>query len=503
MKFNLGDLNSKRIWVLLIFCFVFIILRFPSMFEPNWYGDEGIYQAIGYGLRSGRDFYTGVWDNKPPLLFVIYALAGGDQFIARFMSIIFGVGALIAFYSLTRKIFHSNRMQFISTIFFVLFFGLPIIEGNIANSENFMLFPIVLSANILYPIFKKFNKKLIKFEKRNLLLGGIILSLSFLIKIVTIFDFAAFLIFSFFISCYSEKLTLKTLSRIIPEYSFKIIWFLAGFILPVIVSFIYFYIQGVLPYYLDAAFGRNVDYVGWANYFIIPQGLLYLRIILLGVVLFSIFIKRRMFSPAPLFILIWTAFSLFNAFFSNRGYTHYMLLVLPSLSLLVGLIFKEQLVLKKVLGFLLTIVIISTLYFNFAHWSLRKTASYYLNYFKLISGNITFRTYQEFFDPRNPKDYMIAEYINKKTNKKDIVFLWGNSAQIYPLSETLPPGRYSAAYHIINNKNTISETEKALNKNVPKYIIITQDISFYPFDLSDYTYLITIADSHIYEHTNK
>ncbi|HXS15287.1 MAG TPA: hypothetical protein VN711_04105, partial [Candidatus Saccharimonadales bacterium] len=66
--------KSSHFWFLLAASLVFFLLRFPSFFEPYWYGDEGIYEVIGYGLTHGRLLYQGIWDNKPPLLYLIYAI---------------------------------------------------------------------------------------------------------------------------------------------------------------------------------------------------------------------------------------------------------------------------------------------------------------------------------------------------------------------------------------------------------------------------------------------
>lgn len=501
MKQLFGIKRMKIFWMVFGLCFLFVVLRFPSLFEPNWYGDEGIYQSIGFGLRSGRQFYTGVWDNKPPLLFVIYALAYGDQYLARLFSLIFGLGAVIAFYSLSKKIFVKNSLSQATSLFFVLFFGLPIIEGNIANSENFMLLPILVSANLLYPVLIHFSDPFVKKQKLYLFLAGIILSLSFLIKIVSVFDFAAFLTISFILFFYTKHISHQSVIKNTLVYIQKIIWFIVGFLSPVGISIIYFNTIGVLTYYMDAAFGRNVDYVGWANYFIIPQGLLYIRILLLSVFLVALFYKRKSFSKETLFILIWLAFSMFNSYFSYRPYTHYLLLLLPSASLFVGLLVKSSDLSYKIKVFFIGFVIFLTAFSHFHYWSLQKTVSYYINYFHLVSGRIDFRTYQSFFDSRNPKDYVVASYIKSHTSPGDVIFLWGNSAQIYPLSKTLPPGRYSAAYHIGTNKKNVLETEVAIKNTRPKYIIITPDVEHFPFDLSEYTYTLTIEDAQIYERT--
>ena len=58
---------------LIFLLLLFTLLRIPSLFEPSWYGDEGIYQVIGTGIHQGRLLYSGIWDNKPPFLFFIYS----------------------------------------------------------------------------------------------------------------------------------------------------------------------------------------------------------------------------------------------------------------------------------------------------------------------------------------------------------------------------------------------------------------------------------------------
>src|ERR1051326_55110 len=98
MKF-LAKLEKQRVtWFLIITLFLFFLLRLPSLFEPYWYGDEGIYQVIGSALRNGRQLYSGIWDNKPPVLYLIYALFNGDQAGVRFFSLFFGIASVCIFF---------------------------------------------------------------------------------------------------------------------------------------------------------------------------------------------------------------------------------------------------------------------------------------------------------------------------------------------------------------------------------------------------------------------
>lgn len=490
--------KHKPLIFIIFISFIFIILRFPSLFEPNWYGDEGIYQVIGFGLRSGRQFYTGVWDNKPPLLFVIYALVNGDQFGARLLSLLSGLSALLPFYLLAGKLFKSHKAVYASTIFFSIFFGLPILEGNIANAENFMLFPIISASYLLYSLFCSWPKDKSNYNLK-IILAGLFLSIAFLIKIVAVFDLMAFVTFIIFLINYSDtKINISYLLNRALQVVRPVVLLILSFLLPILISVIFFLFSGLLFFYLDAAFGRNVDYVGYANWFIIPQGLLYLRVLILGLFLIFMFIKRANISRSSLFIYIWLSFALFNAFFSNRPYTHYQLNALPVYSLLVGLFFNANVLRQKIKTFILLSAIAIIAVTHFVFWSIPRNIEYYVNFYNFITGRKDFNAYQSFFDPRNVKDYQIAMYIKEHTKPKDIVFLWGNSAQIYRLSNTLPPGRYSAAYHIISTKYSYAETAQAINKNKPKYIIITKDLPTVPFDISGYIYKLSIQDTLIY-----
>src|SRR3989344_4662627 len=92
---------------------LFALLRFPSIFEPYWYGDEGVYQVIGMALRQGRVLYSEIWDNKPPILYLIYGVFNGDQFYVRLFSLIIGVLSVVIFYLLTTKLFKNLAARFV------------------------------------------------------------------------------------------------------------------------------------------------------------------------------------------------------------------------------------------------------------------------------------------------------------------------------------------------------------------------------------------------------
>src|SRR5271154_4148144 len=111
MKFLAKLEKTKLCWWIIISCILFFFLRLPSLIEPYWYGDEGVYEVIGQAMNHGRLLYQGIWDNKPPLLYVVYALAQGDQPTVKIISLIIGLATVICFFFLSQKLFNKLKIS--------------------------------------------------------------------------------------------------------------------------------------------------------------------------------------------------------------------------------------------------------------------------------------------------------------------------------------------------------------------------------------------------------
>ncbi|MBI5122725.1 phospholipid carrier-dependent glycosyltransferase [Candidatus Roizmanbacteria bacterium] len=489
--------KSKTFWVLFVISVLFFILRFPSIIEPDWYGDEGIYQIIGMAINHGFSLYSQIWDNKPPLLYLIYAFFNGDHFAVRTASLFIGIFTTWLFFFFTRTFFKNLKTSIISTTVFAILLATPLIEGNIANAENFMFLPILAAGLLIYKL------SLAKTKTQNkpvLFAAGIILGVAFLLKIVALFDFAAFLTFLLILAIPEKNQIKFSQIKSLFTYFYKnLLLFIVGFILPILITCIYFAATNSLNDFITAVFLNNVGYVNYGNKLFIPQGFLILKLILLAIVITFVTLKRKSLSTPALFIFVWLAFSLFNAFFSQRPYTHYVLVVLSSLCLLLGLIINEKVLNTKrnlIIIFLGVVLIILT---NFNLYGFYKTLFYYQNAFLFINGKKDLISYQSFFDRETPGDYEIAAFIKTHTKPNDKIFIWGDSPQIYVLSKTLPINKYTAAYHINQNKNSFAVTQKALNTIKPKYVILLSDAPNFSFKLDQYINKFSINRAVIYE----
>lgn len=491
MRILKGLETSKEFWFVIFILFLFFILRLPSLFEPLWYGDEGIYQVIGTSLNNGKLLYAEIFDNKPPLLYWLYAILNSDQFTIRLASLIFGVLSIVIFFLLSKKLFGNtkNKIHFVTTFVFAVLFGLPTFEGNIANAENFMLLPIIISAFFILNVKKQApNRPLINHSSLILnpyFFSGLLLGIAFLFKIVAIFDFAAFFIFYFIINFDSLKKIIRPPAIII------------GFSLPILAVSLFFILNNTFIDFMNAAFFTNISYVSYGNKIGGTPLLLFVKLILLVGFTLYIFAKRKKFDTTILFISIWFAFSLFNALFSQRPYTHYLLVLIPSFSLMIGLILLDKKH-QKIIAIIFIIVLLTiTKVFGISNFN--KSINYYQNFISYIKSEKTMTSYQAFFDKNTPFDYEIARFIKPKIEKHDTIFVWGNNAQLYQLIGVVAPAKYVVAYHMTSYKDGVESTKTAIEKTKPKFIIVMSNRKTIPFPLIGYSKKININKATIYE----
>ena len=128
-----------------------ILLRIPTLFEPYWYGDEGIYLTVGHALRQGVELYSGIHDNKPPLLYLLAAAADGYQFWFRFITLAWVVATVAVFWQLARRWWTDMGPVVWTTVIFALLTSMPLLEGNIGNAELYFL---LLTVGAFYWLYR-------------------------------------------------------------------------------------------------------------------------------------------------------------------------------------------------------------------------------------------------------------------------------------------------------------------------------------------------------------
>ena len=446
------DKNPGLVLILLLT----IILRIPSLFEPYWYGDEGIYLALGQAVRKGLVLYRDIHDNKPPLLYLIAALAGNVFYFRLILMIWFGV-AVGVFFRLMQVLFPKNKAAwYVSTAAMIVL--TTMFEGNIANAEIFIVLPVTIGVLLAYQWVKKST------NWWQWLIIGLLFAMGFLFKVPAGFDLVAVLIW--LVAFAGLRLTDKRPWLIV-----------IGFLTPVVLSVVYYAYQGAFEPYVRSALMQNIGYLAsWktgeqsASGFTSQSGLVnrgaVLAIVLAG---FCFLARRFKLSAGAKLTIVWFLLALFGALLSERPYPHYLIQsAVPAAVLISYFLFGQRKLMKLVV--MVVMIVAGWYYYQIRFWHY-PVIPYYQNFIEYALGKKSLDKYRSFFDWRVNQIYQVAAYLRTKTLPENRVFIWGDEPYIYALAKRLPPGRYTVAYHVIDFDG-YQETMTAWQKHEPKVVIV-------------------------------
>lgn len=459
---------------LVAFLSLTFILRIPSFFEPYSYGDEMIYLTLGNAVRRGIVLYKGIHDNKPPLLYILAAVAG-NLFWFKVILALWSLLTIFIFWKLICTLYPSGEtsskgknntsLQKVSTIIFGFLTTLPLLEGNIVNAELFMIGPIIAAFYILLSRKNTF---------KNIFFAGVLFSVATLFKVPAAFDLPAIIFFWIV----TEKINKKNLFKITKNT----IVLCLGFLLPILLTFVWYASQGALHDYFVAAFLQNFGYLSsWRpsdiqKPFLVKNGPLLIRAGIVTLAGLLLYLKRNKLSKNFIFISFWLFLTLFAVTLSERPYPHYLIQSVAPISLLMGILFTQKTIEQTLTIIPLTIAFFVPVYYKFWYY---QTGSYYVRFVKLATGQITEDNYLQSFGGNTLTNYKVASFVKTYSQPDDKVFVWGDGVAIYALSKRLPPGKYVADYHI-KDFSTPQAVMNNLYSQTPQLIIVTPQADAFP-----------------------
>ncbi len=450
-------LSKYRFWIILFLLFFF--LRLPSFFEPYWYGDEGIYLVLGQAVRRGLTLYQQIHDNKPPTLYYLAALSH-TVFGFRLLLTLIMIPTIILFYRLSQNFF-TLRLSRIATFIFTLVSSIPLIEGTIANAEVFMLLPTILAIILLLSPRRKLSY----------LISGLLLGVAFTIKVPVAIELLFLILW---VKLEELDFSIKKIKSKIKPIFIKVILLSLGFALPVIALSLYYFIHQAGDDFLFAAFLQNFGYLsswstGTHTSSVASGGLITRFIVMLfsWIVLLGLYFLRAL-NKKFLFIFLWLSATIFGALLPARPYPHYLIQVLPPLVLVITSLFlHHQRSIKSISLIAIFILVTLTIKYKFYYF---PVLTYYKNFYSYALGQKSIQDYRQFFGPQVNQNYQISQYIKNHTFPDDRIYVWGDEPYIYALSDRIPSGKYTVAYHVVDFKGH-EPTIESFKAHPPKYII--------------------------------
>ena len=482
---RLRALRRDHLPLLLVLGFT-LLLGIPAYYEPPWYDDEGIYAAVAHAMLEGETIYRDTLDNRPPVIYFIYALLLGIPGAQLLMIKIGADLALIAeqvlLYHLGRRLW-SPAAGLVAAATAGVLFSLPLLEGNIANAEVFMAAPIALG--ILMALRERW------------VWAGFFLSIAFLIKQIAGLEFVAV---AGAIALWSPR-PLGPLVRLA-----------AGFSAPVLVVVGYLAQQEALGEFLFAGFGYYVGYVQRGTRIpATPEFFLIRLITFMGVGLlvwrhFRGHVRSQDLVSRGL-PWLWLVAAAYGALFTARPYPHYLLEAVPPLSLILApylTIWRTAPVLGWSGGRLLAafgattaaVWIFVVIYMPWQPWANpSRTVAYYENFLGLMTANSTIQQYNDFFDKRVNRNLAIVSYLQEHATPGSYVLVWGDEPWIYPLAGIVNPTRYNVSYFAYEVPTGLDEVANAVRARKPRFVVWTKNKPLYPKlkDELDAHYRVVIA----------
>ncbi len=444
-------------------------LRYPSLYEPRWYGDEGIFAAIAQNMRDGRSLYGEAWDNKPPFIFLTYA---GTQ--SAFGTSVFALHAVAtASVLLTQgvlalivwRIFGPGRAVAAAAIF-ALVMGTPLIEGNLAMTETFMILPSSLAvlAFVLATEQRRHGPALALYA-----LAGVMVGIAAGYKQVAVFDGAAIAL----MIALTQARPLRPIAALA-----------CGFLLPQGALAITFLAAGSFPEYWYAIGGSLPLYSSLdpVNPFVRAIGFL-------PAVLTTAWLLRRrdMGEPVTLrqFPMLWLSFAIAGAMSSAFPFPHYLQQAAPAFAAAVvsaPLVMDRDGLSRAFVGVTCVLMLAAVAgQFSDAYRERKqlRPVAYYDAFLDRRMGRMSELDYEYRFDGASVAVNDIVALM-KQDNAGTSLYTWGELPWIYAAGGYTNPTRYYTSFLGEIVPGAKPEIIRDLDAHPPVYVLVSDD-SYAPF----------------------
>lgn len=459
---------SKYVPVLL-FALVTYLLRWRLLDIPLE-RDEGGFAYMGYSWIKGNPLFSDYVDVKPPLIYILYgvfeSIFGTTPKGIHTGLFIFNLGFTITFYFYIKQKF-SFGTAMISSLVFILLSSLPNVFGFAAHATQLLLWPTIGGIWLLDYSLKQ--SKIFW-----LIPAGILLGIAFLIKQQAI----GFMLFAGFYLTYILLIQEKNWKK----------WLISGSVLtssavlPYILCILWFYASGRLnnfwywtytwPSQFAATQTGNIDIFNMM-YGMVTRNIEYFWYLGLVGIILSFFDKWS--SENKVFAGLLTFFGFAALSVGFHYYPHYFVLLLPAISLGVGLAFrfvytKINLVTQNTM---LTYPVITVVFFMMFYSHYKPQKGYFTKTKKedIIRNVYGTNPFQE--------SYVVGNKIKSMSKQGDSILVLGSEPQLLFYSQLPSISQHMHYYQLVDggsqNDSLQSELITKVEKSKPKYLVFVRN----------------------------
>lgn len=437
---------------------LFILIRW-NCYNVPFDRDEGEYAYSAWIMREGVAPYKNSFLQKPPLIVYTYYLAqlisSDSLWPPRLLATLFLAGTVILVGLIAYKE-AGKRAGIVASALLTAMFSFPYLMVNSANTEEFMLLPL-LGLLALYVFFKD---KPIWWHWG---LAGVLAATSLLYKPIGVFVILFILIYWLW-GEYKGKNDYRRLLITIGQI-------LTGFILVILASLGYYFVKGGVRELFESAVVFNLYYANEQGYgfsAMVPHLQLFFKdwwalILLSG---YYVFIRPRnfWFYAGLLF------FALLGIYQSAVG--HYYIALLPFWALFLTFALERVLRGKLIQKYININLFASLLLVFLIFIIIYPIRTQYTKTSKELSLWI--------YDKDNPftESKIIADKIDQYSTAGDTIYIAGSEPQILWYAKRMSPTRFVITYpHSMNTEKAVvyqKEVISDLGDSSPKMIVLSQ-----------------------------
>jgi hypothetical protein len=444
---------------------LYLLLRLPSLIEPQWYQDEAGYASTTYLTHIGFGLYVNAWNNKPPLLFGIYGLSqwvfGTSEGGLHLLSIASGLAAIVAAPSGMSRLF-SKRAALWGGVAIAVIVGSPMLDGNLALPESLLIGPVTVA--VVWFLCSCTDTPARKPHLITLAMIGVLLACGFLIQQTALADCASILLW-----CLVRR-------------NWRSMFMLGGaFAITVAVVIVPFVVASGAHNVWFALVTSYVDYVDDALQDQFPAYLMRIAVVLAMVV--AAWLLRRTGDRNLELIRIWATALLFAAIASGYAYEHFLLpVMIPFVMLITGLVSRHHDELARsirrprvLVAGAVFVAIASTGWslYGAAYRSTVWSFGYYPNALGYVSGSVSLLDYDTYFGALNYGENEAEQWIRSHNLVGATAMLWTNLAWPLVDDELVPPTRSGPLYVTLDLENGTAEILSKMDAAPPELILVT------------------------------
>ena len=444
---------------------LYLVLRIPSLIEPQWYSDEAGYASTAWLTHVGYGLYVNAWNNKPPLLFGIYglsqALFGASEASLHALSLLSGLTAIgAAVWGMARLL--SRRAALWGGLAIAVIIGSPMLDGNLALPESLLIGPVTLA--MVWFLCSRAGRGARAPRAITLVGIGVLFACGFLIQQTALADFASIVLW-----CLVRR-NWRTLLIVGGTFALTVALVIIPFVVSAGAHNVWFALVSSYVDYLNDALGDRVPS------YVVRIG------VVLAMVVAAWFYRNAEDSRLEL-MRIWATALLFTAIAAGYSYEHFLLpVVIPLVMLVTGLVSRhhdhvsERIRRPRVLlAGALFAAIAST------GWSLfvagyRSTVwsfGYYANAAAYVSGAVSQLDYDSYFGALSYGEHEAEQWISSHNLIGVTAMLWTNLAWPLVDDDLLPPTRSGPLYVTLALEKGTAGILSRMNATPPELILIT------------------------------